>query len=161
MSITLNGNFGAVYQPDQFVVSAVVDADQTVTNSATLVNIPQLVIPIGINERVIFRAVLFYTSTATGDVKYRVDVPASPTLYRLATENVADDVAAPVTSVITAEADSTALLASGTNGVIRVTGVLQNGSTAGNVIFQFAQNTATASQSAIIRAGSFCEYRNF
>jgi len=161
MSITLNGNFGAVYQPDQFVVGAVVDADQTVTNSATLVNIPQLVMPIGINERVIFRAVLFYTSTATGDVKYRVDVPASPTLYRLATENVADDVAAPVTSVITAEADSTALLASGTNGVIRVTGVLQNGSTAGNIVFQFAQNTATASQSAIIRAGSFCEYRNF
>jgi hypothetical protein len=139
----------------------VVDADQTVTNSATLVTVPQLTLPIGINERVIFRAIIFYTSTATGDLKYRVDVPASPTLYRLATENTASDVAAEVTSVITSEADSTALLASGTNGVVRLTGVLSNGSTVGNVIFQFAQNTATASESAIIRAGSFLEYRKF
>jgi hypothetical protein len=161
MSLTLNGNFGAVYQPDAFVAGNIVDADQTVTNSATLVTVPQLTLPIGINERVIFRAIIFYTSTATGDLKYRVDVPASPTLYRLATENIAADVAAEVTSVITAEADSTALLASGTNGVLRLSGVLSNGSTAGNVIFQFAQNTATSSESAIIRAGSFIEYRNF
>lgn len=161
MSLTLNGNFGAVYQPDAMVVGNIVDADQTVTNSATLVTVPQLTIPVGINERVLFRYTIFYTSTATGDLKYRVDVPASPTLYRLATENVADDVAAEVTSVITAEADSTALLATGVNGVLHMSGVLQNGSTAGNVIFQFAQNTATASQSAIIRAGSFLEYRNF
>lgn len=161
MSITLNGNFGAVYQPDSFVAGNVVDADQTVTNSATLVTVPQLTIPIGINERVIFRATLFYTSTATGDFKYRVDVPASPTLYRLFAEEQAADATAIVCSTITAEADDTVLFASGTDGTIRLTGILQNGSTAGNVIFQFAQNTATASQSAIIRAGSILEYRNF
>jgi hypothetical protein len=161
MSVTLNGNFGAVYQPDVMTLGNVVDADQTVTNSATLVTVPQLTIPVGINERVLFRYTVFYTSTATGDLKYRVDVPASPTLYRLATDNVAADVAAGVTSVITSEADSTALLASGTDGVIRMVGVLSNGTTAGNVIFQFAQNTATGSQSAIIRAGSFFEYRYF
>jgi len=161
MSITLNGNFGAVYQPDAFIAGNIVDADQTVTNSATLVTVPQLTIPIGINERVIFRATLFYTSTATGDFKYRVDVPASPTLYRLFAEEQAADATAIVCSTITAEADDTVLFASGTDGVIRVSGILQNGSTAGQVLFQFAQNTATASQSAIIRAGSFLEYRNF
>lgn len=161
MSLTINGNIGAVYQPDVMTVGNIVDADQTVTNSATLVTVPQFTFPIGVNERVLFRYTVFYTSTATGDVKYRVDVPATPTLYRLSTENIASDLTAPVTSVITAEADSTALLASGTDGVIRLTGVLANGSTAGQVIFQFAQNTATGSQSAIIRAGSFFEYRNF
>ena len=161
MSITLNGNLGAVYQPDVMTLGNVVDADQTVTNSATLVTVPQLTIPVGINERVLFRYTIYYTSTATGDLKYRVDVPASPTLYRLATDNVADDVAAGVTSVIIAEADSTALLATGVNGVLRLSGVLSNGSTAGQVIFQFAQNTATAAQSAIIRAGSHFEYRYF
>lgn len=161
MSVTINGNIGAVYQPDVMTLGSIVDADQTVTNSATLVTVPQLTIPIGTNERVLFRYTIFYTSTATGDLKYRVDVPASPTLYRLATDNVADDVTAGVTSVITAEADSTALLASGVNGILRLNGVLTNGSTAGTVIFQFAQNTATASQSAIIRAGSYFEYRNF
>jgi hypothetical protein len=161
MSVTINGNIGAVYQPDVLTVGNIVDADQTVTNSATLVTVPQLTFPIGTNERVLFRYTIFYTSTASGDLKYRVDVPASPTLYRLATDNTASDLTAGVTSVITAEADSTALLASGTDGVLRLTGVLSNGTTAGQVLFQFAQNTATGSQSAIIRAGSFFEYRNF
>lgn len=161
MSITLNGNFGAVYQPDMMQLANVVDADRTVTNSATLVTVPQLTIPVAANERVIFRATIFYTSTATGDFKYRVDVPASPTLYRLATENIASDVTAEVTSVLTTEADSAALLTSGTDGVIQLSGILQNGTTAGSIIFQFAQNTATASQSAVVRAGSFLEYRRF
>lgn len=161
MSVTLNGNFGAVYQPDTMTLGNVVDADQTVTNSATLVTVPQLTIPIGINERVIFRAVLFYTGTATGDLKYRFDVPASPTLYRLFAEEQAADGTSVVTSVLTAEADDNVLFASGTEGVVRVTGILQNGSTAGQVIFQFAQNSATSGQSAVIRAGSFLEYRNF
>jgi hypothetical protein len=161
MSLTVNGNIGAVYQPDVMTVGNIVDADQTVTNSATLVTVPQLTFPIGTNERVLFRYTIFYTSTATGDLKYRVDVPATPTLYRLATDNTASDLTAGVTSVITAEADSTALLASGTDGVLRLTGVLSNGTTAGQVLFQFAQNTATGSQSAIIRAGSYFEYRNF
>lgn len=161
MSLTLNGNFGAVYQPDVMTVGNIVDADQTVTNSATLVTVPQLTIPVGINERVLFRYTIFYTSTATGDLKYRVDVPASPTLYRLGIESFAADGSATVASVITAEADSTVLFASGTDGFIRLSGVLANGTTAGQVLFQFAQNTATASQSAIIRAGSYFEYRNF
>lgn len=161
MGLTINGNRGAVYQPDVMTLGNIVDADQTVTNSATLVTVPQLTLPVGIGERVLFRYTIFYTSTATGDFKYRVDVPASPTLYRLATDNVAADLTAGVTSVITAEADSTALLASGTDGVIRLNGVLSNGSTAGQVIFQFAQNTQTGSQSAIVRAGSFFEYRYF
>jgi len=161
MAVTINGNNGAVYQPDVMTLGNIVDADQTVTNSATLVTVPQLTIPVGANERVFFRYTVYYTSTATGDLKYRVDVPASPTLYRLATDNVADDVTAGVTSILTAEADSTALLATGVNGVLRLSGVLSNGSTAGQVIFQFAQNTQTASQSAIIRAGSHFEYRYF
>lgn len=161
MAVTINGNNGAVYQPDVLTVGNIVDADQTVTNSATLVTVPQLTIAVGKNERVLFRYTIFYTSTATGDLKYRINTPASPTLFRLCTDNVADDVTAGVTSVLTANADSTALLATGTNGILRLTGVLSNGSTAGSVTFQFAQNTATAAQSAIIRAGSFFEYRNF
>lgn len=161
MGLTQNGNIGAVYQPDVMTLGNIVDADQTVTNSATLVTVPQLTIPVGTNERVLFRYSVFYTSTATGDFKYRVDVPASPTLYRLGVETYAADGTATVASTITAEADGTVLFASGTEGFIRLTGVLSNGTTAGSVIFQFAQNTATGAQSAIIRAGSSFEYRYF
>jgi hypothetical protein len=139
----------------------VLDADQTVTNSATLVTVPQFTLPVGKNERILFRYNLFYTSTATGDLKYRVDVPASPTLYRLFSEEQAADATAIVCASITAEADDTVLFASGTDGFIRLTGVIANGSTAGQVLFQFAQNTQTGSQSAVIRAGSFLEYRIF
>jgi hypothetical protein len=161
MSLTTNGAFGAVYQPDIMQLGNVVDADQTVTNSATLVTIPQLTLPVGKNERVLFRYNLFYTSTATGDLKFRVDVPATPTLYRLFSEEQAADATAIVCSTITSEADETVLFATGTDGFIRVTGVLANGTTAGQIQFQFAQNTATGSQSAVIRAGSFLEYRIF
>ena len=161
MSLTTNGAFGAVYQPDVMQLGSIVDADQTVTNSATLVTVPQLTLPVGKNERILFRYNLFYTTTATGDLKYRVDVPATPTLYRLFSEEQAADATAIVCATITSEADDTVLAASGTDGFIRLTGVISNGSTAGSVLFQFAQNTATGSQSAVIRAGSFLEYRIF
>lgn len=161
MGLTQNGNFGAVYQPDVMTLGNIVDADQTVTNSATLVTVPQLTLPIGTNERVLFRYTIFYTSTASGDFKYRVDVPASPTLYRLGVETFAADGSATVASALSAEADGTVLFAASTDGFIRLNGILQNGSTAGQVIFQFAQNTATGSQSAIVRAGSHFEYRYF
>ena len=60
MSLTINGTAGAVYQPDVMNVGNIVDADQTVTNSATLVTVPQLTIPVGINERILFRYNIFY-----------------------------------------------------------------------------------------------------
>jgi hypothetical protein len=162
MSVTVNSNNGSViYAPDELFAGAVLGADQTVTNSATLVNVPALKIPVGKYERVLFRFNIFYTTTADGDMKYRLDVPASPTLYRLVTEEQAPAATAMVSGLLTSEADDTVLAASGTEGFIRLVGVLSNGATAGDLQFQFAQNTATSAQSAIIRAGSFAEYRVF
>jgi len=161
MSLTLNGAFGAVYQPDILTVGNIVDADQTVTNSATLVTVPQLTLPVGKNERILFRYNVFYSTTATGDLKYRLDVPASPTSYRALLEEHAPAGAALVSSILTAEADDTIVAASGTDGFIRISGVLVNGTTAGQVLFQFAQNTATAAESAVILRGSYLEYRIF
>lgn len=162
MSVTVNSTNGSViYSPDVMTVSQVLAADQTVTNSATLVTVPSFTIPVGKYERLLFRFNLFYTTTADGDLKYRVDVPASPTLYRLATEANPPAATALVTSVIASEADSTATAASGTDGFVRLTGILNNGANAGELIFQFAQNAATAAESAIVRAGSFVEYRRF
>ena len=162
MSVTTNAANGAViYSPDVLTVSNVLAADQTVTNSATLVSVPTLKLPVGKGQRILFRFNVFYSTTADGDLKYRVDVPASPTLYRLTSEANPPAATALVTANITAEADATAVAASGTEGFLRLTGFLNNGSTAGDIQFQFAQNTATASESAIIRAGSFLEYRIF
>ena len=162
MSVTINPtNDSVVYSPSNFEIGGVVAENITVTNSATLVEIPDLTLAVGKYERILFRATLFYTTTATGDLKYRVDVPASPTVYRVLTEENAPAATALVTSVLSAEADDTVLSASATEGVVRLTGVLVNGANVGEVQFQFAQNTATGAESAVMLAGSFIEYRRF
>lgn len=162
MSVTLNSTNGAVlYAPDQQELKNIVTADQSVTNSATLVTVPELTISVGKYDRVAFTYQIFYTTTAAGDLKYRVDVPASPTSLRLLLEEQAPAATATVTTILTAEADDTILAASGTEGYINIRGVLVNGATAGDIIFQFAQNTQTASETAKILTGSFAEIRRF
>ena len=159
MSVTTSPD-GIIYSPDIFTVANVVDADVTVTNSATLVDVSDLTIPIGKRERIMFRYTLFYTTTAAGDLKYRVEIPASPTLYRLAIKSI-DPSGTHAQSVITSEADGTVTATSGTDGLLELRGILVNAGTEGEVKFQFAQNTATSAESAIIRRGSFLEFRRF
>lgn len=160
MSITLNGASGAVYQPDIMQVSKVVDSIQSVTSSTTLTTVPQLTLPIGINERVLFRYNIFYTTPTAADLSYTVDLPASPTLYRQVTEGMAPDDTAFDLAIATAEGTIDLLGATNTDGFLRITGILHNGATAGEVLFKFAQKTSTASATSI-RGGSFLEYRYF
>lgn len=162
MSVTLNSTNGSVVNyPDVMQVSNILTANQTVTNSATLVTVPELTVAVGKYERIAFNYQVFYTTTATGDLKYRLDVPASPTSLRILLEEQAPAAAATVTTILTSEADDTILAASGTEGYINIKGVLVNGANAGEVIFQFAQNTQTGSESAVILTGSYVEYRRF
>lgn len=160
--ITNPTNNSTVYTPGQFNSGRVLSADQTVTNSDTLVTVPELTIAVGAYERVMLRYNVFFTTTADGDFKYRVDVPASPTLYRLVPELIVPDATAVTTpGVITAEADGTSLSAAGTEGWLRLTAVVNNGANSGDILFQFAQNSATAAESAVVRAGSFVESMQF
>jgi len=160
MSITLNGNIGAVYQPDMMQLANVVDANQVVNNSSTLVDVPQLSLNVAANERVLFRLNLFYNTAAGADFKYQVAVPTSPTLYRQLTEGKAPDDTAVDLAIATTSAAISILGAANTNGFLRVTGVLVNGATAGTIQFKFAQDAATASDTTIY-AGSFLEYRKY
>lgn len=160
MSITLNGNLGAVYQPDMMQLANVVDANQTVNNSATLVDVPQLKLNVDAYERVLFRVNLFYNTAAAADFKYQVAVPSSPTLYRQLTEGMAPDDTAFDLAVATSSAAVSITGAANANGFLRVTGVLVNGANAGTLQFKFAQDTANASDT-VVYAGSFLEYRRF
>jgi hypothetical protein len=162
MSLTLNGNFGAVYQPDVLTAGNIVDADATVTNSATLVTVPQLTIPIGANERVLLRYNIQFNATAAGDFKYFVDAPASPTLFRQGAISVDPAGAVAGGAILTAESNTASVVsASAGGGLLLLNVIVANGTTAGNITFSFAQNTATASEAAIVRAGSYLEYRYF
>ena len=160
MSITLNGNIGAVYQPDMMQLANVVDANQVVNNSSTLVDVPQLSLNVAANERVLFRINLFYNTATGADFKYQVAVPSSPTLYRQLTEGMAPDDTAVDLAIATTSAAVSIVGAASTNGFLRVTGVLVNGSTAGTIQFKFAQDAATASDTTVY-AGSYLEYRKY
>jgi hypothetical protein len=160
MSITKNGNIGPVYQPDIMQLSNIVDSDQIVNASTTLVDIPQLDLNVDANERVLLRYTIFYKTVAAADIKYQIDIPASPTQFRQFTEGFAPDDTAFDLALASAEGSVSILGASNTEGFLRVTALLENGANAGTVSFQFAQVASNASDTTVY-AGSFLEYRRF
>jgi hypothetical protein len=160
MSITKNGNIGPVYQPDIMQLSNIVDSDQIVNASTTLVDIPQLDLNVDANERVLLRYTIFYKTVAAADIKYQIDIPASPTQFRQFTEGFAPDDTAFDLALASAEGEVSILGASNTEGFLRVTALLENGANAGTVSFQFAQAASNASDTTVY-AGSFLEYRRF
>ena len=160
MSITKNGNIGPVYQPDIMQLSNIVDSDQIVNASTTLVDIPQLDLNVDANERVLLRYTIFYKTVAAADIKYQIDIPASPTQFRQFTEGFAPDDTAFDLALASAEGEVSILGASNTEGFLRVTALLENGANAGTVSFQFAQVASNASDTTVY-AGSFLEYRRF
>jgi hypothetical protein len=136
----------------------VLAADQTVVSSTTVVAVPTLQFQLAKFQRVQFDVELYFTSVAAAGFRYRFSVPQTPTLYRAIREHIAPDaLTAIVAALDTANdgvTDRTITHASGTDGAVRMTGIIQNGSTAGAVQLSFAQNASNAG-STIIRAGSF------
>jgi len=163
---TTRADNGEIIFDNAILQTQILEADATVTNSATLVAVPSFTVPVGKYERYVLRYNIFLSTTSSGDLKFNVDVPASPTLFRevcwsqggSATTIVAGG--ATGAAVATAEGDLT-VLGTGAEGYILANVLLVNGANAGNVVFSFAQNSATSAESAIIRAGSFVEVRKF
>lgn len=134
--------------------------DRTVTASTTLVAVPELTINLARFQRLLFRFSLFYSSTAAADFKYRLTVPTGLTLYRCFRETWAPDATSLAFALDTSNngtTDITVLHAANTDGFIRGTGCIHNGSTAGDFQLQFSQNTSDAGNT-ILRAGSFIDF---
>lgn len=134
--------------------------DRTVTASTTNIAVPELTVNLGRFQRVFFRFNLFYSSPAAADFKYRLVVPAGLTLYRCFRETWAPDATALAFNLDTSNngtTDITVLHAANTDGYIRGTGVIHNGSTSGDFQLQFSQNTSDAGNT-ILRAGSSIEF---
>lgn len=158
---TINGAQGIVYQPDVLTAGNIVDSDISVASSTTLVTVPQLTIPIGKNERVLLRYTIQFSAGANGDFKYFVDAPTSPTLFRQAALSIDPAGAVAGGAILTAESNTASVLsASAGGGLLQLNVLVVNGSTAGNITFQFAQ-VASDATAAVVRAGSFLEYRYF
>ena len=148
-----------VYTPGQLDARLLLPNDQEVASSTTLVSVPELKIPLGKYERVVFRFNIHISCHANGDAKWRVDIPGSPTLYSEATTGVNTDGSefdAHVTAATTVDTGDL----SGTGGFIRIDGVVDNGANAGHIDFQFAQRASDANATKILR-GSYVEFQRF
>ena len=134
--------------------------DRTVTSSTTVIAVPELTISLARFQRLLFRFNLFYSSPAAAGFRYRLTVPSGLTLYYAARETYAPDGSSFTVARDTSNngtTDITVTHASGTEGLIRGTGIIHNGSTAGDFQVLFAQNVSNANNT-ILRAGSFIDF---
>lgn len=151
-------------------VAAVVDAngwtlvlkatDEQRTSTDTLAADSALKFAMAASTKYVFRARLFYSSSATPDFKWRHAGPASPTFLAIERRQIVP--AATADSAIALDTDYSAadiVAAAGDgSGWIEVAGVIHNGATAGDFSLQWAQNTSDAAATTV-RAGSYIEYR--
>ena len=158
MAFNQNASAGQVNFSAQEPITKVVLANQDVTSSTTLVDVSDLTLRIGKYERINFKYNIFYTTAAAGDIKYLIDTPASLTAYRVA-QNGCDHAGAALASIITAEGSAIAITASGTDGCLQLSGTIENGATAGDIKFQFAQNTSDATAAKVLEGSSVQYYR--
>jgi hypothetical protein len=134
-------------------------ADQTVTNNAAFQNDTALVFAMAANSTYQVEATIPYvTTSAAADFKYTFTVPvgATITLYTDATTAVA---ATTICSIVASGQTCTLANTANLRGTITVHGVVTTAANAGNLQFQFAQNTATAGQSVTVFTGSSLSYR--
>ena len=152
-------NGGVVYSPQEGY-NKVVTADVSVASSTTLVDVSELDLRIGKYERINFKYTIFYNTAATPDFKYFLDTPASLTTYRVS-RGGNDHAGAPfaASNVITAEGAAVAITASGTDGCLILSGTIENGATAGDFKFQFAQNTSDATAAKVLEGSNLRYYR--
>ena len=154
MAFNSNATSGGVVYSAQEPITKVVTADVSVASSTTLVDVTDLTLRVGKYERINFKYNIFYNTAATPDFKYLIDTPASLTTYRVA-QNGCDHAGGALASIITAEGSAIAITASGTDGCLQLTGTIENGATAGDIKFQFAQNTSDATAAKVLEAVSY------
>jgi hypothetical protein len=130
-------------------------SDQTVTSSTTLVNDSQLKFAIAANETYIFEAWLYtYAADGTPDIKVTFTSPAGSTLFWSSSQVIFLPDASTSLTVVAPAATTGSLFIDSNLRAIQLYGSVLNGSTAGDVQFQFAQNTSSANGTSV-KAGSY------
>lgn len=136
-------------------------ADENVNNSTTLQNDDHLVFPVAANEVWAFSAFLYFT-IASGDpgFKWTFTVPASCTGWYQSVDgnaNVGSGAVAAASNVAIASTLTKAYTGL-TSFLVTLKGVVINSSTAGSVQFQWAQNSAVASN-LTLKLGSYIDLK--
>ena len=131
-------------------------ADETVNNSSTLQNDDTLLYALAASEVVTFVCSVHYDGATTPDIQFAFTVPAAATLRWGVAGAFEDTAANNVNTGVTVSGTSIAVATAGAGSAehLLLVGVVANGANAGNLQLQWAQNTATASDT-IVRANSF------
>lgn len=134
-------------------------ADQSVTNSTTLVDCTDMAFAVGASEVWTFRMLVWYDATTTGDLQVSIAGPAGATgtwqgtgLQNLAT-TVTDTVRFSANDI--GGTRGFGGVAVGTKQYLLINGIIVNGATAGTCKLQFAQNTLDAANATRVYANSF------
>ena len=134
-------------------------ANETAVNN-TYQDDDSLTFPVEASTTYRFRFVCMYDTPTAADLKIQLTGPASPTLIQALVVTNAPAAVALVTVMWTAFSTSQSITsASTTAGAFTIDGVLQNGTTAGNVTLQWAQ--VTSSGTSTMYAGSYVEFSTF
>ena len=130
-------------------------ADVVFTSNTTLATIG-LTSPIAKNEEQVFSAWVAFTLGATGGAKCEVVVPAGGSKYAVSITYFDSLTPAVDVAVQTSAAAFGKALANAGNYYAKIEGYVKNGSTAGNIDIQFAQNSSDANSLTILQ-GSWME----
>jgi hypothetical protein len=128
-------------------------APQTVTDSATLVNDTDLVLPLAANAYYEFRMAFAYTGTPGDDLKGGFTVPSGAVIAAAGVHIVSGGASTGINYISSSGQTLVFYGATGGNAA-EIHGTVFTGNTAGNLQWEFAQNTAAASTSAVMLPGS-------
>ena len=143
------------YSPGTINASLILPNDTAANNdSSTLTAVNDFKLAVGKYERFILKYTLFTTHDNTSDIRVKVDVPASPTIYRAQIITGGDE----GTTTLTAEGNLD-LTTDTANDIAEVKVLVQNGANAGDIAFSFAERANGAGLT--ILGGSYLEYIKF
>lgn len=137
-------------------------ADQSVTNSTTLVNAVDMSVPLAAGATYMVRLRACYSASTTGDIKLAWTAPAGTTVQRYGISPALAATDTTATSVRMRRQGQGTTVGAGADGTGVSIGywedILVAAPSAGTLQLQFAQNAVDATNATILRADSYIEY---
>ena len=132
-------------------------ADETVNNSTTLQDDDHLLFAVAANEKWQFEGHIFYSTSTVADLKATFSGPASA-VGHITFETDVSETATNFESTALGTGEAISGDGAGLIRGMRFWGAIANGANAGNLAFQWAQNTAEVSNT-VVHAGSYIKYQ--
>lgn len=133
--------------------------DEARNTTTTLADDAELAVPMEANTRYMIRGRIFFDCNATADIKWSLAGPSGLSLARVERRTIAAGATTYGNVAVATAFGSVSVTGTGTEGgYIAFEAVIATGANAGDLTFQWAQDTSNAGDSTVLR-GSYLEYR--